>query len=163
MFISLPFPGSIIFQTRSLLCVFLLFLIDLCRLFSKRRIHHMGNEGSTSHWLWFSFRKSLLNSFSYLSRVLKLARSGPGFVNLGKLHANSSWPMDQGGSILLQQEASYLDSLSRILPTYSLGSITCTSLTLSSEYSSKNCVCSFIEHADISCGDFLPWGFSWPG
>lgn len=39
------------------------------------------------------------------------------FWALGKFHANSSWPKDQGVSILLHQEVSYLDHVSSVHPT----------------------------------------------
>lgn len=65
IFVSLPFPVNIIFQAWFLIYVSLLCPLTLPRLFFfflRKRALPVGNEGSTSHWLWFFFSKSFLNN-----------------------------------------------------------------------------------------------------
>ena len=88
-FVSLPsFPENIIFQTWFLIYVPLLYPLTPSQIFfSRKRILSVGNEGSTSHWLWCFFSKSLLSSFFYPLRVLQinflsfLVYNEPGFVS----------------------------------------------------------------------------------
>lgn len=82
--------------------------------FLRKRALPVGNEGSTSHWLWFFFSKSFLNNLFYPSSVLQtnllsflLVCSGHGFVSPWKIphklflaSGSGSWQFTTSGGFL---------------------------------------------------------------